>query len=145
MKSDFNDGCVGDDGMYLISNHVCMKKDLGIHNNLFGGFLLAWLDEAGASLATNICETPLMVTLKMESVLFKLPVKEGNQLKIYGKVLSIGKSSITLQLEARKHSVYTGVQKVVCTTSITFVRIDDDGSSVPISSVVRDRIKETHI
>ena len=50
-------------GMELISNHVCMKKDLGIHNNLFGGFLLAWLDEAGASYATNICETPLMVTI----------------------------------------------------------------------------------
>ena len=37
--------------MKLISSHVCMTKDVGFHGNLFGGLMLSWLDEAGATLA----------------------------------------------------------------------------------------------
>jgi len=116
-----------------------MTKDLGIHNNLFGGILLAHIDEAGASLATQVCDTPMMVTLKMEEVIFKKPVKVGNLIKIYGDVFNIGNTSITIKIEARKHNVYTGVEKIVCSTKITFVRIDEDGDSVPISERVKKK------
>lgn len=125
--------------MELITTKICMTKDLGIHQNLFGGLMLSWLDEAAASMATQVCDTPRMVTLKMEEVIFKLPVKQGNLIKIYGSIDKIGKTSITLNIEARKHNVYTGKQKVVCSTKIVFVRIDDDGESVPISERVKKK------
>jgi len=124
----------------LISTRICMEKDLGVHRNLFGGFMLSWLDESGAALATQVCDTPMMVTIKMDEVVFKKPVKVGNLIKIYGKVLSIGNTSITIKLNAKKHNVYSGKEKVVCSTNIVFVRIDDDGDSVPISQRVKERL-----
>ena len=72
--------------MQLISTHPIKKSDLGFHANLFGGKLLAWLDAAGASMAMEVCDTPRMVTVKIDECVFKRPAKEGQLLKIYGKV-----------------------------------------------------------
>jgi acyl-CoA thioesterase YciA len=126
--------------MELITTKICMGLDLGVHGNLFGGVMLSIIDEAAAAYACQICDTPRMVTKKMEEVVFNQPVKLGNIIKIYGDVDKIGNTSITINIEARKHSVYTGVQKVVCSTKVVFVRIDDEGSPVPISERVKLKI-----
>ena len=121
----------------LISTHPIKKSDLGFHGNLFGGKLLAWLDAAGAAYAMEVCDSPRMVTVKIDECVFKKPAKEGQLLKICGKVLDIGKSSLTLELEARSHNVYSGTQSVILSTNIKFVRIDENGDSIPVS----DRVK----
>ncbi len=48
--------------MELITTKVCMTKDLGVHGNLFGGIMLAWLDEAGAAFACEKAQSTHMVT-----------------------------------------------------------------------------------
>jgi acyl-CoA hydrolase len=53
----------------------------------------------------------------------------------------VGNTSITIGLEARRHSVYNGSQKVVCTVDMVFVRIDGDGEAVPISDKVKTKYK----
>ena len=123
----------------LISTHPIKKSDLGFHGNLFGGKLLAWLDAAGAAYAMEVCDSPRMVTVKIDECTFKKPAKEGQLLKIYGKVLYIGKSSLTLELEARSHNVYSGTQSVILSTNIKFVRIDENGDSIPISDRVKSK------
>ena len=128
--------------MELVTTKICMALDLGVHGNLFGGSMMSFLDEAAAAYSCQICDTPRMVTKKIEEVVFECPVKVGNIIKIYGEVDSIGKSSITLKLEARKHNVYTGQQKLVCSTKMVFVRIDDEGQPVPISERVKVRYDE---
>ena len=127
--------------MQLISSHICLTKGLGVHSNMFGGVLLSYLDQAGGVLAAQACETPRMVTVKMDEVEFLLPVRSGNIIKIYGEVTAFGNTSVTLRLEARKESAYTREQKLVCSTNIKFVRIDEDGEPVPISE--RARIEKT--
>lgn len=123
--------------MQLISTHPIKKADLGFHANLFGGKLLAWLDAAGAALAMEACDTPRMVTIKIDECLFKKPAKEGQLLKIYGEVIEVGNTSITLYLEARAHNVYSGSQSVILSTNIKFVRIDENNEPIPISDRVR--------
>ena len=127
--------------MSLISSHVCMTKDVGFHGNLFGGLMLAWLDEAAAGFAAEICESPRMVTKKISEVIFQKPVRPGQIIKIYGKLKKIGTSSVVVELEARRHSPYNGSQQVVCTTDMTFVRVDGDGEPVPISQHIREKYK----
>ena len=122
--------------MRLITRKICMSKDIGIHGNLFGGILMAWIDEAAASFATEYCFTPNLVTLRVGELIFKKPVTTGNHLRIYGEVDKLGNSSITLKMEVRKYSLYSGEETIVCTTSITFVRIDDDGTPTPIADSV---------
>ena len=134
----------------IISTHPIKKSDLGFHGNLFGGKLLAWLDAAGAAYAMEVCDSPRMVTVKIDECVFKKPAKEGQLLKIYGKVLDIGKSSLTLagalqissltlELEARSHNVYSGTQSVILSTNIKFVRIDENGDSIPVSDRVKSK------
>jgi len=127
--------------MEFINTHPIKKSDLGFHGNLFGGKLLAWLDASAAAFAMQICDTPRMVTIKIDECLFKKPAREGQLIKIYGKVKNIGKSSLTLYMEARSHNVYSGRQVIILSTNITFVRIDEDGESIPISDRVKDKYK----
>ena len=128
--------------MQLISTHKVMTQHLGYHGNLFGGQMLAWLDEAGVAYASEACCTPTIVTIHMSEVHFRKPVRPSQVIKIYGEVERMGTSSITLNLEARRHSVYNGTQKVVCSTKMTFVRIDGDGEAVPISEHIRERFNK---
>ena len=125
--------------MELISTHPIKKTDLGFHANLFGGKLLAWLDAAGAAMAMQVADSPRMVTIKIDECIFKKPAKEGQLLKIYGRVDSIGNTSLTLYMEARAHNVYTGKQVPVLSTNIVFVRIDENGDAIPISDRVREK------
>ena len=125
--------------MELITTRVCMASQIGVHGNLFGGEMMSILDESAAVYCCQICDTPRMVTKKIEEVIFQRPVKTGNLIKIYGSVEKIGNTSITINLEARKHNVYTGVQDLVCSTKMVFVRIDDEGAPVPISERVKKR------
>ncbi|MEI8279093.1 MAG: hotdog domain-containing protein [Bacteroidota bacterium] len=129
--------------MKLINKKICMGKDIGIHGNVFGGILMSWIDEAAAAFATEYCCTPNMVTLRVGELLFKRPLKVGNHIRINGEVAHLGKTSITLNVEARKYNLYSGEDSVVCTTSITFVRIDDDGNPTPIGESVRKRHEES--
>ena len=128
--------------MQLISTHPIKKADLGFHANLFGGKLLAWLDTAGAAFAMEVCDTPRMVTIKIDECLFKRPAKEGQLLKIYGDVFEIGNTSVTLYLEARAHNMYSGSQNVILSTKIKFVRIDENNEPIPISERVKAKYND---
>ena len=125
--------------MELISTHPVKKSDLGFHGNLFGGKLLAWVDAAGAAYASQVCDTPRMVTVLIDECVFQKPAKEGHLLKIYGEVEGIGNSSVTLKVEARSHNVYDGRQAIILSTRIKFVRIDEQGDAIPISERVKSK------
>jgi acyl-CoA thioesterase YciA len=127
--------------MELISTHICKGSEIGVHNNMFGGSLMATLDESAGAFTSQLCDTPRMVTKKVEEIVFMEPVKVGNILKIYGEPVKIGTTSVTVALEVRKHNVYTGVQKVVCSTKMVFVKIDEEGCPVPISDKAKFRVQ----
>lgn len=128
--------------MELITTYICKASDIGVHSNMFGGTILAIIDDASAAYVSQICDTQRVVTLKIDELVFKTPVKVGNILKIYGEVVKFGTTSATVYLEVRKHNVYTGKQAVVVHTNITFVRIDDEGTPLAISERVKTRYSE---
>ena len=109
--------------MELITTYICKKGDIGVHDNMFGGTIMSLIDDAAASYVAQICDTQRIVTLKINELVFKKPVKVGSILKIYGQVVEFGNTSVT-------H------------TKIVFVRIDDEGKSLPIHQFVKDRYWE---
>jgi len=128
--------------MELISSHPIKKSDLGFHGNLFGGSLLKWIDSAAAGYAMQLCDTPRMVTVSIDKCNFEKPAKENQLLKIYGYPSKVGNTSITIYMEARSHNVYTSNQELVLKTNITFVRIDEGGSPIPISDRVKNKVNK---
>ena len=128
--------------MELITTYICKSSDIGVHDNMFGGTMMSLIDDASAAYAMQICDTPKVVTLKIDELIFKKPVKVGNLIKIFGKVEKFGNTSVTLYIEVRKHNVYTGIQETVTQTNIVFVRIDEEGNPLPISEKVKTRYQE---
>lgn len=125
--------------MELITTKIVLAKDMGVHGNLFGGTMLAWLDEAGAAFACQVADSSRLVTKHISEVNFKRPVKTGRIVKIYGKVEHVGNTSISISLEARRHNPFSGTQKTVCTTKMVFVQIDEEGESLQLSKKVKDK------
>ena len=121
--------------MKLIATHVVKAFNLGVHGNLFGGTILSWIDEAGAVYSSEEALSTNMVTVAMDKVEFIKPVKLGRMVKIYGDTISVGKTSITVQIEARVYNPYNGKESLVCKTNVIFVRIDADGSPIPINKI----------
>jgi acyl-CoA thioesterase YciA len=126
--------------MQLISTKICKTSDIGIHNNLFGGTMLAWLDEAGGTMAAEMACTPNMITLKMDEVVFKKPVKVSDHIRIYGELLNVGNSSLTLSIIAKKFCFKGQSEETVCSTKMLFVNIDENGQSNPIEPAIREKL-----
>ena len=116
-----------------IKANLCKIMNLGIRGNLFGGDMLKWLDEAGAILAVE--ETGgYVVTIKFSEVVFKVPVKERDIVHIHGEVVTIGNTSLTVDLEATVKDV------IVCSAEVVFVHVDSDGFKKPIDEKHRQNI-----
>jgi acyl-CoA thioesterase YciA len=88
--------------MHYVATKICRASEIGYNGNLFGGSMLSWLDEAGAAFAGYLCRTPNMVTLKMDEVQFRRPVKISHHVRIYARVHKVGRSSLTINVEARR-------------------------------------------
>jgi len=113
--------------MEIISSHTVMTTDIGVNDNLFGGRLMAWIDESAAAYAKEKSRNPSVVTKKVSELIFIKPAKVNDVLKIYGQVERIGNTSITIDVEARRLDVTTGEEVIMCTTSLVFVCVDNEG------------------
>ena len=128
--------------MEHITTFLVKASDIGLSNNMFGGVILSLIDESAVSYAMQICDTPRMVTVKIDELVFKKPVKVGNLLKVYGNVIEFGTTSVSIYIDVRKHNVYNGKQETVTHTNIKFVRIDDEGNPLAISERIKTRYSE---
>lgn len=128
----------------LITTHICMTRVIGVHDNLFGGVMMSWLDEAAAAYVSMLIKSPDVVTLKVSETLFKRPVKVGNTIRIFGTVTKVGRTSVTVRLVAVSHHVETGLEETMCDTNMTFVRVWPAGNSREIDPAVADAIKKRY-
>jgi acyl-CoA thioesterase YciA len=125
-------------GMVMRSTWICMTKDLGVHNNAFGGILLSHIDEIAAVFAAEICDTPLVVTRSLNAE-FLAPIKVGNVIKTYCGIESIGNTSINVIVEMRKYNVRSEAEVVCLRVNVTFVRIDEEGNAIPIGRGIKEK------
>jgi acyl-CoA thioesterase YciA len=123
--------------MDILSTHPVKKLDLGFHGNLFGGKLLSWVDAAVAAYAMERCHSKNMITVALDKCVFEKPAKEGQLVKIYAVMSKVGNTSATFNVEARTYNVFRGDEEIILKTSMTFVRVDDEGVPIPISEQVK--------
>ena len=117
--------------MQLLTTRIVKRMDLGSHGNLFGGELLAWVDEAVAAYAMVILQNKEMVTLSIDSLKFEREVKEGSLLQINAGLIKTGTTSATFQVEVNLYDPLSGDHERVFKTNMTFVRVVN-GKPTPI-------------
>ena len=76
-------------------------EDLNPNSTLFGGRLLAWIDEELALYAIIQLESPKIVTKHMSEINFRSSAKQGDIIEIGIDVVKFGNTSITLTCQAR--------------------------------------------
>lgn len=109
-----------------VTASICMTKDIGTGGNLFGGVMLAWMDEAAGIYALGKTGQR-MVTLKYTELVFKRPVRVGDLVEFYAGNPQVGRTSFTFELEGRVQ------REVVFHTMATFVAVDEAGKPTPIA------------
>jgi acyl-CoA thioesterase YciA len=108
-----------------------LPRDTNGHGTIFGGVLLAYIDQAGAIATRPYCN--LVVTIKMNEVVFHAPVYVGDVVSFYAKVTRIGTTSITVKVTvtAERWKEPGNVVKVT-EAEVTYVNVGDDRRPTPI-------------
>lgn len=112
---------------------VAMPKDTNPSGNIFGGWIMSQIDIAG-SLAARDLNVERVVTVSVNSLEFKEAVKVGDILSCYGKIIKVGKTSITTQVEVNAERSQEGIRRCLHVTSavVTYVNVDKEGVKRPI-------------
>ena len=103
-------------------------EDLNPNHSLFGGKLLAWIDEEAALYSIVQLENPRVVTKHMSEINFISSAKQGDIVEIGLDVVKFGNSSLILQCEVRNMMTR---EKIITIDNITMVNLDEDGKSKP--------------
>lgn len=113
---------------------LAMPADANPAGDIFGGWVLAQMDIAGG-VAAYEAACGRVVTAAIESMSFLKPVKIGDILCVYCNVISTGRTSMKIHVEAwaRRHRV--GLREKVTEASFTFVALDDDGNPRPVKTI----------
>ncbi len=122
----------GLEGFDLIAHHIVAVKNLGGADRLFGGTMLAWLDEAGASYAILQARSSGMVTRHIEAMDFLAPGRLGDVLGIYGRVSKTGKTSISVEMRVLAEDPVAGAAREIVHTTFVFVAVDKWGKKTAI-------------
>src|SRR6476660_8191824 len=101
----------------LVIRTIAMPKDTNPNGDIFGGWIMSQMDLGGGILATKTAKGRV-VMVAMEGMSFLHPVRVGDTVACYGWVERIGRTSITIPVEAWVHRFVTGetvrVTSAVC-------------------------------
>ena len=111
----------------LVMRVMPMPADANGNGDIFGGWIMAQVDLAGAVLPERIAKGRI-VTVAVNQFIFKQPVSIGDLLSFYAKVERIGKTSVTVNVEvyAERDPANLHVVKVT-EANLTYVAIDRQG------------------
>ena len=105
---------------------VPMPADTNAHGTIFGGWVMAQVDIAGSIPAWERAQGPV-VTVAVNSFVFKEPVFVGDIVSFYAKVIKVGRTSITVDVEVFANRGRAGTREMVKVTEaqLTYVAVDE--------------------
>jgi acyl-CoA thioesterase YciA len=113
---------------------IPMPADTNAHGTIFGGWVMAQVDLAGSVPAYERAQGPV-VTLAVNSFLFKEPVFVGDLVSFYARVTKVGRTSITVDVEVYAQRGRIGRSEAVKVTEaqLTYVAIDAERRPRPLA------------
>ena len=109
-----------------------MPADCNANGDIFGGWVMAQCDLAGSVIPARHARGR-MATVAVNEFVFKQPVRLGDILSFYSKLLRIGRTSITVSVEVfAERALAQGAYVKVTEATFTYVAIDDHGRPRPI-------------
>ena len=110
---------------------TAMPADTNANGDIFGGWVLSQMDQAGGIAAVERAQGRV-VTIAVEAMTFIRPVKVGDVLCVYTHVDKVGRTSMKIHIEAWARRFSSHVREKVTDAVFTFVAIDDNGRPRPV-------------
>lgn len=112
---------------------VPMPSDANYSGDIFGGWIMSQVDVAGSIPAARLARGRI-VTIAVNSFLFKQPVMIGDLVSFYAEVARVGRTSITVDVEvyAQRRSLHETVK--VTEATLTYVAVDENRRPRPVNS-----------
>lgn len=111
-----------------------LPPDTNHYGTLFGGKLMAHIDDVAAIAAVRHARKPV-VTASTDSVDFLHPVKVGDAISVEGFVTSAHTTSMEIFVKVTQEGLLTGEETVCATAFLTFVALDEDGKPTTVPKV----------
>ena len=122
------------------TSHV-LPPDTNHHGTLFGGKLMAYIDNVASIAATKHARTSV-VTASTDSVDFLKPIRVGDAVTLEAFVTYTGRSSMEVFVRVTSEKLLTGEQAVAAISFLTFVALDEDGKPFPVPRIVAENEEE---
>jgi len=125
--------------MRFHTRKLVKPEDLNSNETLFGGRLLAWIDEEAALYTIVQLENGKVVTKYMSEINFMSAAKQGDVVEIGIEVVKFGKTSITLNCEVRNKM---NLETIVTVDNIIMVNLGEDGKPTPHGKTKIEFVKD---
>lgn len=115
----------------ITNRWIVQPNHANIVDTAHGGNVVKWMDEAGAMAAMRFAgET--CVTVRMNQVDFKQPIRTGDTALIDAYVYEAGTSSVRVRIRAYRENIRTGERELTSESYFVYVAIDEDRTPTPV-------------
>lgn len=115
----------------VVIRTIAMPADANANGDIFGGWLMSQMDLGGAVLARNTALSRV-TTVAIDGMSFIHPVCVGDTVTCYAKVVSIGRTSMKIDVEAWVQRYSDNSLHRVTEGLFTYVAIDNNGTPHPV-------------
>lgn len=116
----------------LVLRVIPLPRDVNANGDVFGGWVMAQVDLAGAVLPARLARGRL-ATVAVNEFVFKQPVRVGDLLSFYAEITRIGRTSITVEVEVYAQRLADPDEVVKVTQArLTYVATDEEGRPRPV-------------
>jgi acyl-CoA hydrolase len=115
--------------------------DVNNHNTLFGGKLMAYIDDIASISAAKHCRRSV-VTASTDSVDFLHPIRQTDAVCLESFVTWTGRSSMEVFVKVIKEDLMSGERTIAATSFLTFVALDKNNKPVPVPAVIPETEEE---
>ena len=106
---------------------LAMPADTNANGDIFGGWLLSQMDVGGGVFASKVAKSRT-VTVAIDAMNFRKPVYVGDLVSVHANLVRVGRTSVTVHLEAWVLRRKEAVQSILVTDgNFTYVSIDEQG------------------
>ena len=112
---------------------IAMPADANANGDIFGGWLMSQMDLAGGNLASRVSHGRC-ATVSVDGMSFLRPVKIGDEVSVHCTLLSTGRTSMKISVEAWRRARIGEEEHRVTRAVFTFVAIDAEGRPRPVVS-----------
>ncbi len=113
---------------------TAMPADTNPSGDIFGGWLMSQMDLAAGNIAARYSRGRV-ATIAVDGMIFLTPVQVGDEVSVYAKLMSVGRTSMKMKVDAFRRA-REGEEKTRVTEGIfTFVAIDEHGRPRPVNPV----------